>query len=99
VSSTLQNDGHIKPVTLQWRTSRETNPKGHWEQNYLFVEKILLFFLPGGPGMYVSGPSVVMMKMIQRTVNNKHYMVMMVMMVMMTMMCLIMMMVVMMKIF
>ena len=27
---TTKNDGHIKPVILQCRTPRETNPKGQW---------------------------------------------------------------------
>ena len=49
-SSAVQNDGRIKPVMLQCRTPRETNPKGHWGPNY-FLRKSLFFFLPGGPGM------------------------------------------------
>ena len=41
-SSALQNDGHIKPVILQFRTPQETNPNGHWGAK-LFFHKILIF--------------------------------------------------------
>ena len=54
-SSAMQNDEHIKPVILQSRTRRETNPKGHWGPNY-FLRKSLCLFPPWW-SWYVLGPS------------------------------------------
>ena len=44
-SSAMQNDGHIKPVMLQCRTPRDTNPKGHWGAK-LLLEKTSSFSSP-----------------------------------------------------
>ena len=54
-SSALQNDGHIKPVILQCRTPRETNPNGHWGPNYFLINS---FFFPPWWFWYVLGPAV-----------------------------------------
>ena len=41
-SSALHNDGLDAPVSVQSRTSQETNPKGHWGPNYFLIKSLLL---------------------------------------------------------
>ena len=43
-SSALQNDGLDVPVILQFRTPRETNPKGHWGPKYFLGKSIMNAF-------------------------------------------------------